>query len=838
MDTCPTGPTRPTSPKRTLTLRRGLRRLLSVAVAAAMTAGALTLGATAHAGEVTRIAGDDRVATSISVFEQNRKVFTSDTVIITRSNDYADALTATPLAAALNAAVLSTGPDGLDDRVLASLKAQGIKNVIIVGGESAVSASASDALKEAGLATERIAGASRYDTALKVAEKVMAVKGTDSVPVFLATGTNFADALAAGAAAASQGAIVLLTQGPVLDKATAHFISSPKARSIVAVGGPAAEAMADARVEGRVIKGTDRYDTAAKLAKEFYPNPDSVVLTSGETYADSLAGAALAALTGAPMVLTTSGGLSPQTKDYLSATKADVVVLGGPKTIPPSVSEAVTDHVAGPRPAPPTSPPTGTPTVPPTTPPGSNPSPPSGGSGNSGGSGGNSSTPAAFAIVKDFPDETKMTNDGRFRLELEVSGVSWERPASFVVFQRANAESAWTRYSTGETVGVAIWGHYPSHFADGTQFQADVSLNGTLKKSRITTIRKSSATSVPPITVDVPDAALVLPGDGSGVESGVEVTVGGQQPTGHWLELFSEAEGMPARWGTSMRDKTGQAGVYEQAQPMRYFLPGSYVLSYTFFPKDPAVYDGKSSASAGTVTVADPAPVQDKRTVAISVASAAAFPGAATKLTATVVKAGTSEPVTTGSVQFFVDGYPIGWTSGQNWLDADADGSDGWAASWFPQVSQIGTTQKITARYTAADANPTTSDTSTVEVPPLPLTLSVPTGDYQNAVALDPIVVGADTVPLRKSGTEVTVAAPQGFTLERWTAETSRFQVEGADPKPPVVTIDGDDHRVRISAPSGTTPGVYWVSLRGAARGTHWAEGWFHYTYSIEVKAS
>lgn len=832
MQARPTGPGHPTSATRTGGLPRSLRRSLSVAVAAAMTAGTLALGGPAHAGDVTRISGDDRVATSISVFEQNRKVFTSDTVIITRSNDYADALTATPLAAALNAAVLSTGPDGLDERVLASLKAQGIKNVIIVGGESAVSSSAADALKDAGLSTERIAGASRYDTALKVAEKVMEVKGTDSVPVFLATGTNFADALAAGAAAASQGAIVLLSQGPVLDKATAEFLTSPKTKNVVAVGGPAAEAMADARVEGRVIKGTDRYDTAAKLAQEFYPNPSSVVLTSGETYADSLAGAALAALTGAPMVLTTAGGLSPQTKDYLSATKADVVVLGGAKTIPPAVSAAVTDNVAGPRPAPPVTPPTGTTNPPTTTQPG--------GGGNSGGSGGGSSNSSVFAIVKDFPAETKATNDGRFRLELEVSGVTWEKPASFVLFQRANAQSAWTRHYSGNTGGRIVSGPYPTDVADGTQFQADVSLDGSLKKSRITTIRKSSATAVPTITINVPDASAVLPNDGSGVASPVEVTVGGQSPTGHWLDLFTEGDGTPM-WGTQMRDKPGHAGVYEQSYPLRYYLPGTYALGYSFTPKDPDVYNGKYLRSDGSITVIDPAPVQGKKSVEVVVESATANPGAATKLTASVVKTGTNEPVTTGSVQFFADGYPISWPVGDNWVNADGDGSDGWTANWVPRIMQSGTTQKITARYTATDANPTTSTTVTVEVPRLDLNLTVPTGDYQdyqNAVELDPIVVGADTVPLRKEGTEVKVSAPQGYTLQGWTAWVDRRQVDVADPQLPVVTIDGDDNRVRLSAPAGTTPGEYWVSIGGWARGAHGEEGRFNYTYWLEVKAS
>ncbi len=70
--------------------------------------------------------------------EQNRTVFTSHTAVLTRMDAFTDALTSTPLAAALKAPVLPTASDDLDDRVLEVLKKAGVKRVVAIGGERAL----------------------------------------------------------------------------------------------------------------------------------------------------------------------------------------------------------------------------------------------------------------------------------------------------------------------------------------------------------------------------------------------------------------------------------------------------------------------------------------------------------------------------------------------------------------------------------------------------------------------------------------------------------------------------------------------------------------------------
>ncbi|MDO5628044.1 MAG: cell wall-binding repeat-containing protein [Mobilicoccus sp.] len=316
-----------------------IRRTLTAVVTAGLVS--VTLAPPAEAAGVDRTGGTDRIDTALKLYEQHRQVYVSDTVVLTRADDYADALAATPLAALLDAPILTTLPNRLDPRVLAALNRQGVKEVVIVGGERAVSPAIGQALADAGFEVTQFSGDSRFTTALAVAEVVMEARQATSVPVYVATGTNFADALAAGAAASQAGGVVALSMGPLLDPETARFVSSSQASSVTAVGGPAARAVTTARVRATTISGDDRFDTAAKLAAHINPSPTHAVLASGETFADSLAGGPFAALVGAPMLLTPSRTLAPQTAAYLRTPKPRIMVLGGDKAVSQTVSRAV-----------------------------------------------------------------------------------------------------------------------------------------------------------------------------------------------------------------------------------------------------------------------------------------------------------------------------------------------------------------------------------------------------------------------------------------------------------------------------------------------------------------
>lgn len=98
--------------------------------------------------------------------------------------------------------------DRLLDNTLQEIKRLGAKNVVILGGEGAVSKSVADELKKSGLDVSRISGSSRYETAALIASKVAPI-GTSKVVV--ANGMDFPVALSVASHAAKEGLPILLT---------------------------------------------------------------------------------------------------------------------------------------------------------------------------------------------------------------------------------------------------------------------------------------------------------------------------------------------------------------------------------------------------------------------------------------------------------------------------------------------------------------------------------------------------------------------------------------------------------------------------------------------------
>ncbi|AKN33455.1 cell wall-binding protein [Clostridium carboxidivorans P7] len=97
--------------------------------------------------------------------------------------------------------------------------------------------------------------------------------------------------------------------------------------------------------QGKVTRtsGTDRYATAASVAKENWKDgSQDVVLVSGEGYADAVSASALAKKLNAPILLTSKDALSSDTQDALNQLKPkNVYVVGGEG----SISTAVRDEL-------------------------------------------------------------------------------------------------------------------------------------------------------------------------------------------------------------------------------------------------------------------------------------------------------------------------------------------------------------------------------------------------------------------------------------------------------------------------------------------------------------
>ena len=286
---------------------------------------------------IERLEGADRIQTAIAVSQEEFEDGEASNVLIARADQFADALAGTPLGAARNAPVLITGSDtlapGVADEIARALTPGG--TVYLLGGEAAIGAAVADALTEDGYLVERLAGASRVETAIAVAEEI-----GDPAGLLITTGDDFPDAMTAGAAAgANEGAVLLTPSGtphPAVDAyLAAHDVDT------WAIGGPAAAAYPDATP----VVGATRQETAVAVAETFFAAPSAVGLARDDDFPDALAGGVVLALMDAPLLLTSSGELSQATLDWVTEQDGltTALVFGGEQAISQTVFEALRD---------------------------------------------------------------------------------------------------------------------------------------------------------------------------------------------------------------------------------------------------------------------------------------------------------------------------------------------------------------------------------------------------------------------------------------------------------------------------------------------------------------
>ncbi|MEY3033954.1 MAG: hypothetical protein RLZ86_576 [Actinomycetota bacterium] len=153
----------------------------------------------------------------------------------------------------------------------------------------------------------RVFGLDRYETA-----SAIGALWEETSVAFVATGSNFPDSLAAGAAAAIYGAPVLLVNNSFVPTSTRLELERLLPDIIYVAGGPAA--IADSVVndlrsitgaEVTRLGGLDRYETAGLLTDLAWPTGASgpVWIAGGSTFQDALIASAAAAVYGEPFVL-------------------------------------------------------------------------------------------------------------------------------------------------------------------------------------------------------------------------------------------------------------------------------------------------------------------------------------------------------------------------------------------------------------------------------------------------------------------------------------------------------------------------------------------------------
>ena len=291
-----------------------------------------------------RFTGADRYAVAARVsgeYEPGVPV-----VYIVKGSDFPDALSAAPAAAAQGGPLLLVQPDAVPALVTAEIERLRPRKIVVVGGTGSVSPSVYDELSKLTPSIHRLGGADRYETSRAVVD--YAFGGAGAIRVYLATGSNFPDALSASAAAGTKGGAVLMVRGSAsdLDAATENLLRKLRPLDVVIAGGSASVSTgieAAAKLLGAPGKsfrlgGADRYASSRNINNEAFTAAETVYLATGATFPDALAGAALAGKKGSPLYIV-PGGCVPASilADIARFTPSKIVILGGPA----SVSHAV-----------------------------------------------------------------------------------------------------------------------------------------------------------------------------------------------------------------------------------------------------------------------------------------------------------------------------------------------------------------------------------------------------------------------------------------------------------------------------------------------------------------
>ena len=129
--------------------------------------------------KVERVHGSDRFGTGVAVAERlsaGDMPGLGNTVFVASGDVFADALVAGPIAALGVHPVLLTTPGELHPDVADYLRVararDGVRHVVVMGGTAALAPSVEQSIVDAGIRVTRLAGATRYDTAILAAELV------------------------------------------------------------------------------------------------------------------------------------------------------------------------------------------------------------------------------------------------------------------------------------------------------------------------------------------------------------------------------------------------------------------------------------------------------------------------------------------------------------------------------------------------------------------------------------------------------------------------------------------------------------------------------------------
>ncbi|MFI6583687.1 cell wall-binding repeat-containing protein [Embleya sp. NPDC050493] len=272
----------------------------------------------------------------------------ADAVVLTRNDYYGDGLVGVPLAAAKKGPLLLTDRNSLSASAETEIRRilPAGKTVYLLGDSTALFEPVAARVRALGYNAVWLGGRTQYETAIAIAD------ATNPNPknILFATGLEYYDALSAGPAAASNDAVVLLTDGNRLPSSVQAYLSRHPNADVFGIGDPAAEALyLDGDRDYYSISGRTAIETATETAKQMFYPPTGAGVATMRSFHDAMSGGAVMASIHAPILLSDPDRLNWATQDYLRGNSASVnyaLILGDEGALSSSVYNSVAGEIA------------------------------------------------------------------------------------------------------------------------------------------------------------------------------------------------------------------------------------------------------------------------------------------------------------------------------------------------------------------------------------------------------------------------------------------------------------------------------------------------------------
>ena len=191
----------------------------------------------------------------------------------------------------------------------------------------------------------RISGTTRYETGYKVADALKETLGIEKFEaVVVATGKNFADALAGSYLAAEKNAPIILTNGKDDNIATLHtYIKDNVAAggTVYILGGEGAVPEAVEAIDGYDVArlaGKSRYETNLAILEEAGVSGDSIIVATGKSFADSLSASAAKL----PILLVKPGAALTEEAKVIVKDMKNIYIIGGDGAVSAQIADELT----------------------------------------------------------------------------------------------------------------------------------------------------------------------------------------------------------------------------------------------------------------------------------------------------------------------------------------------------------------------------------------------------------------------------------------------------------------------------------------------------------------